>query len=232
MTQLELFPRPFTRALRDKSKDRRWSPEKDEFRRDHARRRNWGLKRRHAEKLCRLRGCTRQCMELGIHDPVEPIPPLIWDAEATCTQRPPRQARSSAAPAGSDPERGSDPRDGLSDLPTRAETEARAEGPGRPADVVQAAKTSHTVMAEDSESPQTERANRAEGAVRTEPAAETEDTVGANGVVEAEEMAGPAGFAGSRVRMNAIFKMRKQGRRSTRRAFITVLSAAPPSPTG
>jgi hypothetical protein len=140
MTQLELFPRQVINALRDKSKDRRWSPERDEFRRDCARRRKWGLKRRHAEKLCRLHGCSRRCMEVGIHDPVERIPPLIWDAEATCTQRPSRPVDG-----------GGEPRDGASSPARLAETAMRTEdfepgagGAGRAEGPVQAERAPET----------------------------------------------------------------------------------------
>jgi hypothetical protein len=41
--------------MRDRTAARNYSPEKEEFRRDHERRRAWGLKRRHARKLAHLR---------------------------------------------------------------------------------------------------------------------------------------------------------------------------------
>jgi len=37
--QLQFFTRPETAAMRDRTKARNYSPEKEEFRRDHARRR-------------------------------------------------------------------------------------------------------------------------------------------------------------------------------------------------
>jgi hypothetical protein len=57
-----------------------------EFRRDHERRRRWGLKRRHGWKLCRSRGCSPACGELGLHEDVESVPPLIWPEGATCVR--------------------------------------------------------------------------------------------------------------------------------------------------
>lgn len=40
--------------MRDRTASRNYSPFKDEFRREHERRRAWGLKRRHAERLRRI----------------------------------------------------------------------------------------------------------------------------------------------------------------------------------
>jgi len=54
--QLSLFDRATTTAMRDRTKSRNYSAERDEFRRDHERRRYWGLKRRHAEKLRQIHG--------------------------------------------------------------------------------------------------------------------------------------------------------------------------------
>ena len=74
--------------MRDRTKARNYSAEKEEFRRDHARRRQWGLVRRHAQKLCRSHGCTGKCAEVGLHDFAEAVPPLIWPDDAIYTQRP------------------------------------------------------------------------------------------------------------------------------------------------
>ncbi len=97
--QLQLFTRPVTVAMRDRTRWRNYSLEKEEFRVDHARRRRWGLRRRHARKLCRLHGCSRECGEVGLHDYAEPIPPLIWPAEATLTRRPSPAVPSRDVPA-------------------------------------------------------------------------------------------------------------------------------------
>ena len=100
--QLQLFSRSATAAMRDRTKRRNYSPEKEEFRLDHARRRRWGLKRRHAQKLCLSHGCSRECAEVGLHDCAEAIPPLIWPAEATLTRRPSPAVPSRDVPAESD----------------------------------------------------------------------------------------------------------------------------------
>ncbi|GIM95475.1 hypothetical protein Ato02nite_072680 [Paractinoplanes toevensis] len=86
--QLQLFTRPVTAAMRDRTRARNYSPSNAEFWREHARRRRWALARRHALKQCRLHGCSRECGELGLHDEAEPVPPLLWLDEATLTQRP------------------------------------------------------------------------------------------------------------------------------------------------
>lgn len=99
MAQLSLFSRLEVAAWRDRTKSRRYSPDMEEFRRDHARRRSWGLKRRHAAKLCRSQGCSWRCGAVGLHDPVVQLPPLIWDDEQTCSAPP---ASGGEAAAGSD----------------------------------------------------------------------------------------------------------------------------------
>ena len=55
MRQLQLFTTAELARMRDRTRSRNYSPERDEFRRAHERRRAWGLARRHAEKLRRLR---------------------------------------------------------------------------------------------------------------------------------------------------------------------------------
>ena len=119
--QLQLFTRPATAAMRDRTKARNYSPEKEEFRRDHARRRQWGLARRHAQKLCRSHGCSRECAEVGLHDHAEAVPPLIWPAEATSRSGRQRRRRTemsrpamtchatSSTPAGQQPQRAPKP---------------------------------------------------------------------------------------------------------------------------
>ncbi|XVU22295.1 hypothetical protein ACQPZJ_34175 [Actinoplanes sp. CA-054009] len=56
MAQMQLFTRAKTAELRDPTKARNYSPSAAEFRRDHEKRRAWGLKARHAQKLQRLFG--------------------------------------------------------------------------------------------------------------------------------------------------------------------------------
>jgi hypothetical protein len=200
MTQLELFPKATIAALRDWSKDRRWWPERDEFRRDCARRRNWGLKRRHAKKLCRLHGCSRLCMEVGIHDPVERIPPLIWDAEVTCTEWPARSVRSGASPAGMDLSQGDGPQ-GVSEPESQPEAVARAEVMCRPEDAGHAAQTVETlVVAGRLQSGQTEGAVKVEGEARVDGSGQARSVVEVDGCSPAGSAvevdgSGPAGSA-------------------------------------
>src|SRR3954447_17469271 len=54
MLQLQLFNTAELAAMRDRTRSRRYSPAGEQFRREHARRRDFGLARRHAEKLRRL----------------------------------------------------------------------------------------------------------------------------------------------------------------------------------
>ncbi|HTJ35288.1 MAG TPA: hypothetical protein VL738_18845 [Dactylosporangium sp.] len=58
MRQLQLFTSSELAAMRDRTRSRRYSPAGEEFRREHARQRAWGLARRHAEKLRRLRAAA------------------------------------------------------------------------------------------------------------------------------------------------------------------------------
>jgi hypothetical protein len=54
--QIGLFSRAQITSMRDRTKRRNYSEEAEEFRRDHARRRRYGLAQRHAQKLTRLYG--------------------------------------------------------------------------------------------------------------------------------------------------------------------------------
>ncbi len=56
MGQLGLFTRAELAEMRDRTKSRRYSPEKEAFRREHERRRAWGLIQRHSRKLRDLHG--------------------------------------------------------------------------------------------------------------------------------------------------------------------------------
>ncbi|MEU4242299.1 hypothetical protein [Actinoplanes sp. NPDC026619] len=88
--QLQLLTNSELAAMRDRTKARNYSAAADEFRREHARHRHWGLARRHAQKLCRSHGCSAECGAVGLHDVFEEVPPLVWDGEATVV-RPPRR---------------------------------------------------------------------------------------------------------------------------------------------
>jgi hypothetical protein len=54
--QIGLFSRAQIASMRDRTKRRNYSEEAEEFRRDHARRRRYGLAQRHAQKLTHLYG--------------------------------------------------------------------------------------------------------------------------------------------------------------------------------
>ncbi|UQU68787.1 hypothetical protein COUCH_23635 [Couchioplanes caeruleus] len=78
MQQLQLFSAAELAMMRDRSASRRYSPAREEFRREHARHRVRGLAQRHAAKLRRLRG---DCGGGGLagasgseHGAVRPVP--------------------------------------------------------------------------------------------------------------------------------------------------------------
>jgi hypothetical protein len=94
MGQLSLFSRAETAAMRDRTKARNYDPERDEFRRQQRFRRDWGLQRRHAEKLRRLResGAVSRPPSVRASGQVRPV---------TCASRPTHRGPASrqAAPA-------------------------------------------------------------------------------------------------------------------------------------
>jgi hypothetical protein len=81
--QLGFFSGSELAAMRDPMKARSYCLSKEEFRRDHRRRRQWGLKRRYGLKQCRAGGCSPTCGELGLHDSTDAHPPMVWPAGAT-----------------------------------------------------------------------------------------------------------------------------------------------------
>jgi len=95
--QLSLFDRATTTAMRDRTKSRNYSAERDEFRRDHERRRNWGLKRRHAEKLRQLHGGPTPPTTVPDQPRPAPPPPAV-PAPAAATPPPASMVRSARAP--------------------------------------------------------------------------------------------------------------------------------------
>jgi len=95
--QLSLFDRATTASMRDRTRSRNYSPERDEFRREHERRRYWGLKRRHAEKLRRIHdGPTPPATPAANDDQSPPPPPAV---PATAAATPPPVSPDPAAPA-------------------------------------------------------------------------------------------------------------------------------------
>ncbi|MER7009359.1 hypothetical protein ABT297_40810, partial [Dactylosporangium sp. NPDC000555] len=65
--------------MRDRTRSRHYSPAKEQFRREHARHRDWGLAKRHSEKLRRVRGDTPPVSSDqrggSVQGPVPPSPP-------------------------------------------------------------------------------------------------------------------------------------------------------------
>ncbi|MFF5076739.1 hypothetical protein ACFY36_06790 [Actinoplanes sp. NPDC000266] len=173
MAQLGFFSRSVIASMRDWSGVPSHSPEMVEFRRGQDERRRWGLKRRHALKLCRLHGCSRLCGELGLHDSTERIPPLVWDDEISWVRRPMTASRPDGVPQTS---QASCPK-----RPVEADTVVRAEPA---AQAGQAVRTEPATQAE--QAVRTEPATQAEQAVRIEPATPPEAEVRAEPAVEAE----------------------------------------------
>ena len=66
MRQLQLFTSAALAEMRDRTASRNYCPVREEFRRVHARHRDWGLAQRHGERLHRLR---RQRDQSCAHDP-------------------------------------------------------------------------------------------------------------------------------------------------------------------
>ena len=95
MRQLQLFTTAEVAGMRDRTASRRYSPGREAFRRDHERRRAWGLKRRHAERLHRSRTAASESSH---------APP----AGESRTQRPSRVRHSSRPTMPSPSSRGVD----------------------------------------------------------------------------------------------------------------------------
>jgi len=68
MRQLQFFSTAELAAMRDRTASRNHSPGHDEFRREHERHRAWGLARRHAERLRRVRDASRDSPAANTHD--------------------------------------------------------------------------------------------------------------------------------------------------------------------
>lgn len=88
MRQLQFFTTAELAAMRDRTASRRYSPAREEFRREHHRHRVWGLARRHAERLRRVSGASRA------PEPT-PAPSVPVPAEAPAPNRPAAQESTS-----------------------------------------------------------------------------------------------------------------------------------------
>jgi len=71
MRQLQLFTSAELAGMRDRTASRNYSPERDEFRREHERHRTWGLVQRHGERLRRLRNgsCVSRAASTHVDSP-------------------------------------------------------------------------------------------------------------------------------------------------------------------
>jgi len=110
MRQLQLFTPAALAKMRDRTASRNYSPAREEFRREHARHRAWGLVQRHGERLARQRG--QSCA----HDPAHGgeqvaagVTPPAQSSQPTQPERGTRdhhtQSPRPPIPAGSSPAR-------------------------------------------------------------------------------------------------------------------------------
>ena len=99
MGQLSLFSRAELAGMRDRTRARNYSASRDEFRRDHERRRAWGLQRRHAERLRHVReqqaGCWPDDLQIAPAS-VEADRPGLPDPSPVSAGPPPRVVRRPA----------------------------------------------------------------------------------------------------------------------------------------
>ena len=100
---MSLFDRATTTAMRDRTRSRNYSPERDEFRRDHERRRYWGLQRRHAEKLRRLHGGPTPPTAPPDQPLPTPAPPPAVPTAAAAPTSPPAFPAAAAVPTPTPP---------------------------------------------------------------------------------------------------------------------------------
>jgi len=112
MRQLSMFTLAELAGMRDRTASRNYSPDRDEFRREHERHRAWGLARRHAERLRRLRRIpqdppTANTTEESPQDRTrDPSPSPSPASEPTPCQQATRPAPGGNHPTGQDPSRG------------------------------------------------------------------------------------------------------------------------------
>ncbi|MFI5890897.1 hypothetical protein ACIA5D_12355 [Actinoplanes sp. NPDC051513] len=105
---MDFFTKSQLAEMRDPTRSRRYSPAREEFRREHARQRAWGLVERHARKLRRLHGgddgspltaAERRLWSSHPGTPAQPAPPMASSAHASHDLGSPQQ-RVVARPAG------------------------------------------------------------------------------------------------------------------------------------
>jgi hypothetical protein len=91
--------------MRDRTRSRRYSPGREAFRREHQRHREWGLARRHAERLHQLRDRPRDSRpaSAGAHPSRQPASARAWVSPSA--GRPPNQDPLTSQDAAADPGR-------------------------------------------------------------------------------------------------------------------------------
>jgi hypothetical protein len=95
MRQLQLFTSSALAQMRDRSASRNYSPQRDEFRREHERHRTWGLTQRHGERLRRLRNGSCASRSGGHQDPLPaPVSASTPLEQEQCTARSSASTRS------------------------------------------------------------------------------------------------------------------------------------------
>jgi hypothetical protein len=93
MGQLSLFARAQTAGMRDRTRSRNYSAERDEFRRVHKEHRDWGLRQRHGRKLLRLRqqgttSLTTPAAHSDLQHPAAPAAPAAAQPATAPTAEP------------------------------------------------------------------------------------------------------------------------------------------------
>jgi len=126
--QLSLFDRATTAAMRDRTRSRNYSPERDEFRREHERRRYWGLQRRHAEKLRRIHGDPTPPTTVPDQPRPAPPPPAV-PAPVAATPPPVSPDRSAPAPRPARPHVNAPPVAAATPTAARPATKKRIQPP-------------------------------------------------------------------------------------------------------
>jgi hypothetical protein len=105
MGQLQFFSAGELAAMRDRTRSRRYSPVGEQFRREHARHRAWGLARRHAEKLRRVRAEALAAVDGHREASVPESPPAVPSEQvappASLSPAAPPASMSDAAPPAS-----------------------------------------------------------------------------------------------------------------------------------
>jgi hypothetical protein len=99
MRQLQFFTSTQLAQMRDRSASRNYSPERDEFRREHERQRAWGLSQRYAAKQRRLQADGPAPSLTGSNSRSRSARPTTDDVASAVELRPAADSRSGAPTA-------------------------------------------------------------------------------------------------------------------------------------